>query len=110
MKKYSKMHMESLRDISDALGFPVSEETFYIKHEIPEKHFRELTPADEEYLIGEPLKAVRIVLSGYCIYTVALVPSAEDSARRVDFRLCKRISDMFTFYSSSGCWAYWGCY
>lgn len=110
MKQYSKMHMESLSDISDVLGFPVSEETFYIRHEIPEKHFRELTPSDEEYLIGEPLEAVRIVLSGYRVYTVALVPSAESKARSADLCLCHRLNEIFGFHSTCGCWAHWGCY
>ena len=109
MRQYSKMHIESFSDISKALGFSVSEETFYIRHEIPEKYFKELTPADEEYLIGKPLDAVRIVLSGYRVYTVALVPSAEMTARTADWCLCGRLNEIFGFYSTCGCWVYWGC-
>lgn len=109
MKRYSKMHIEALSDISKSLGFPVNEETFYIKHEIPEHYFKNLTPADEEYLVGAPMSAVKIVLMDYKVYTVALVPSAESKARKVDFDLCSRLNEVFGFYSTIGCWAYWGC-
>lgn len=108
MNTHCRMHIEALDDISHALGFPVDENTFYIKHEIPEKYFHELTPADEEYIVGSQKEAVRVVMTGLRVYMVALVPSAEMKARKYDRELCNRLSEVFGFYSTSGCWAYRG--
>lgn len=108
MNTHCRLHVEALNDISLLLGFPVDENTFYIKHEIPEKYFHELTPADEEYIVGGQKEAVRVVMTGLRVYMVALVPSAEMKARKYDRELCNRLSEVFGFYSTSGCWAYRG--
>lgn len=98
--------MNHLRDISELIGSPINNDTFYIYHEIPEKYYHDLTPAEEEYLFESKNPGVKIVGTDYRIYVVAMVPSVKDSARRHSAWLCHKLAVVFGCYSVWGCWVW----